>query len=703
MLYVCFKRWSAAWDEEKHAFSIFYDGIGPVARDIRFESIEYLEGNKDLPCQYPPSAQKLARGIAVKYAGDDINRRDITFTLNLTDDGPALSFGCDGAANVLLRGYLPMGHGKAEDRMAVRLDGRDDILRSSVGPSSLKHCNSLFAADLDAALSLHSLGEERIYFDWKENCYAFSYETSKRDYSKRLDFKLTENLYRNRFHVDYKPLGPAARRDIPVGWMSWYAVQFRAGEKTVLDNARFQKAHLSRYGANTIWVDWEWYHRNHCGMETPGTDMFHPDQGAYPNGLKYVADEIKKMGFMPALWIGPTCDSAYNEALEQHPDMMMIHKAFWSGQYFLDPSHPAFLNEVLPRTIGLMKEWGYEALKWDVNPDTATFCDQCHEKLYDPSLSTRQMLKNAYAKVRQLVGDDTYMLYCSGAGMREEDHAVGSFDAMRIGGDIFGWDDFSRRCMDRIYDTYMLHNTTILCDADNVVIRDEFNDMNQARTRASLISLLGLPYTFGDDLPRLQKERVEILQKTIPPLPARPMEIRRFQRQSPQGVIHVRVEKEFLSYDLADFYNGTEEKTVYRFDPARELQKEKDEKFHAYDFWRDEYLGVIDGESPLELEAFESRVLALHQVANHPQLISTSRHVSQGAVELKNLSWNAETGVLSGVSSLPEDEKYTLVVAAPEGWHLAGQGEEIAPRVWKIHLATQAAGDFNWKVGFLRK
>ena len=181
------------------------------------------------------------------------------------------------------------------------------------------------------------------------------------------------------------------------------------------------------------------------------------------------------------------------------------------------------------------------------------------------------------------------------------------------------------------------------------------------------------------------------------------MEIRRFQRQSPQGVIHVRVEKEFLSYDLADFYNGTEEKTVYRFDPARELQKEKDEKFHAYDFWRDEYLGVIDGESPLELEAFESRVLALHQVANHPQLISTSRHVSQGAVELKNLSWNGETGVLSGVSSLPEDEKYTLVVAAPEGWHLAGQGEEIAPRVWKIHLATQAAGDFNWKVGFLRK
>ena len=134
------------------------------------------------------------------------------------------------------------------------------------------------------------------------------------------------------------------------------------------------------------------------------------------------------------------------------------------------------------------------------------------------------------------------------------------------------------------------------------------------------------------------------------------MEIRRFQRQSPQGVIHVRVEKEFLSYDLADFYNGTEEKTVYRFDPARELQKEKDEKFHAYDFWRDEYLGVIDGESPLELEAFESRVLALHQVADHPQLISTSRHVSQGAVELKNLSWNAETGVLSGVSSLPEDE-----------------------------------------------
>lgn len=231
MIYVSFKRWSAAWDEKKQAFSIFYDGVGEIARDIRFESIEYMEGNVDLPEKYALSVRKQPQGIAVTYAGDAINRRNISITLMLTDEGPAFGFGCDGAGNVLLRGFLPLGKGKAEDRRAVRLDGRDDILRCAVGPASLKKCNTLFAADLDAALTLHSLGEARIYFDRQENCYAFTYETSKRDYSKRLDFKLTEHLYRDRFRVDYRPLGPAARRDAPVGWMSWYAVQFRAGEK----------------------------------------------------------------------------------------------------------------------------------------------------------------------------------------------------------------------------------------------------------------------------------------------------------------------------------------------------------------------------------------------------------------------------------------------------------------------------------------
>lgn len=697
MLYADCKRSNAVLKED--GFSLFFDRIGEIASSIRVESVTGFDGQDYPIAEYERTESVRKNGIAVRYSGLPCKRRDFVLTLTLTEDGAVILLNCDGGADFAVSGCLPLGG--SEDAMAVRTDGRDDILRAAAGPASLPDCRGVFLPEKDAVLLLDSLGELRLFYDWNRHCFRFSWHTARRDYAKKLTLRLEEDFYRRRFRLDYRPLGPAGKKPLPVGWMTWYAVQFHACEETVLRNVRFQREHLAQWGANTVWVDWEWFHRDFTGLEKPGTDMFHPDAEAYPHGLKTLADAIREAGFAPALWIGPTCDAAFNEVLREHPDLLLAQKPSWCGQYFLDPSHPVFLNEVLPRTVRQVKEWGFEAVKWDVLPGTAQMCREHRERLYRSDLSVRQIMRNAFARARELLGPDTYMLYCSGGAEEQVDHAVGCFDAMRVGGDIFGWKDFISQCVDRVYDTYMLNGVAVFCDPDNVILREEFNTLAQARTRASFVSLLGLPFTMGDPLPELPEERLDILRRCIPPLPARPVGLRRLRRLSAQGILHIRVEKPFAAWDLVDAYNLSDGPSQVTLDFARDLMKAPDEAFHVYDYWRNEYLGVLSSRCTLNLDPWESRVLALHPVSDIPQVISASRHVSQGALEIEEITWDAESGRLSGRSRVPRGVPYTLTLAVPEPWRFPEGAEAAGPEVCRVTLLPEQE-DFRWSFSFSR-
>jgi len=47
----------------------------------------------------------------------------------------------------------------------------------------------------------------------------------------------------------------------------------------------------------------------------------------------------------------------------------------------------------------------------------------------------------------------------------------------------------------------------------------------------------------------------------------------------------------------------------------------------------------------------------------HPQVISTNRHILQGWVELKDVSWDCKTKTLSGTASVIGGEPFKIVVA----------------------------------------
>ena len=176
------------------------------------------------------------------------------------------------------------------------------------------------------------------------------------------------------------------------------------------------------------------------------------------------------------------------------------------------------------------------------------------------------------------------MLSCAGAADREILFAIDLFDGARIGGDIFNWREFINDFVARVMRFYAYHNTETYCDPDNLVIRPEFNSLDQAVSRTSFLSILGLPVTLGDNLPDLPPERVELLKRCLPALDAHPMDIRESHHESDRVIANLTISRSFEQWNVVDVLNLLEQDNRVTVDFEADLHLKKD-RYLVYDFW----------------------------------------------------------------------------------------------------------------------
>ena len=96
-------------------------------------------------------------------------------------------------------------------------------------------------------------------------------------------------------------------------------------------------------------------------------------------------------------------------------------------------------------------------------------------------------------------------------------------------------------------------------------------------------------------------------------------------------------------------------------DPAKE--------YVVYEFWTKKYLGVCtDGFESAASEPKETRTYAIREKLDRPQLVSTSRHISQGGADIVSMAWDGQS--LEGRSRVVVGDRYELVIRVPEGYSL---------------------------------
>jgi alpha-galactosidase len=185
----------------------------------------------------------------------------------------------------------------------------------------------------------------------------FKFLVSQRENTSEL--KSIWNLYANYYDPNKQFNQP---RHL-TGWSSWYNTYERITEKDVVDNLNAFKKY--NYPIDVFQVD--------DGFEAQIGDWLDINSVKFPRGMKELAADISKQGYIPGIWMAPYAVGFKSKIVKQHPEWLLKHPdgslvvagPNWGGFYAVDIYHPeacGYLENVFNTFID---DWGYGLLKLD--------------------------------------------------------------------------------------------------------------------------------------------------------------------------------------------------------------------------------------------------------------------------------------------------------------------------------------------------
>jgi hypothetical protein len=131
-------------------------------------------------------------------------------------------------------------------------------------------------------------------------------------------------------------------------------------------------------------------------------------------------------------------------------------------------------------------------------------------------------------------------------------------------------------------------------------------------------------------------------------------------------------------------------------------------KFAAYDVWRDAAIADLNDGLTLTIEPHTARTLAIRPAAARPQVIGTTRHVVQGAVDVADETWDPTTRTLKATATNLDGRAYAVTIAVPKGLRPGACKADLPCAVKRLesgHAVLQwAAGgdgrDIKWALSF---
>jgi hypothetical protein len=452
------------------------------------------------------------------------------------------------------------------------------------------------------------------------------------------------------------------------GWCDWFVTYESITEEEVLRNAEFAARTLKPFGFEYVQVD-EGFQRWHGDWE---------GNAKFPHGMKWLADRIRALGLKPGIWLAPYVISEPTEVFQKHPDWLLRHPdgrlkrvgpwpsedSDWARnenpkRYGLDITHPGAAAWLADLFDTVANRWGYEMIKIDF-VDWSLLAAQ---RYHDPTVTRAQAYRKGVEIMRQAMGPKGHLLDCGPGPV-----SVGMLDSMRIELDQppVTWKQYfleSASSAPAAAKRYYFHKRTWINDADHVCLN--LLTPSQAQAAASLIALSGGNTMSGDRLPDLDATRLEILKKILPSYgeAARPVDLFDTDRHS---IFALKIRKPFGEWTVAGFFNVSETEPVEHTLPLGRLWLDPARTYIAYDFWKERLHGEVSGELHLAIPPASVVLLALHEKRNIPQVVSTDRHVLQGAVELEAVTWNAGARTLDGISLGPLGTAHNVAVYVPE-------------------------------------
>jgi len=137
----------------------------------------------------------------------------------------------------------------------------------------------------------------------------------------------------------------------------------------------------------------------------------------------------------------------------------------------------------------------------------------------------------------------------------------------------------------------------------------------------------------------------------------------------------------------------------------------EDREYLVFEFWSQTFLGKVKGSftAPAQGKDNGLQVFAIREARTHPWIISTTRHISQGGVDLLDVKWDSRRNILSGRSAVVTGDPYVMTIHLPDGYRLGTaevSGEKVVtkalPHTATVRIAPSASKTVDWRIRFAR-
>jgi len=510
----------------------------------------------------------------------------------------------------------------------------------------------------------------------------------------------------------------------PAGYCTWYSKPHggASDQQHLAELAEFAAHELAPFGFSVVQIDDKWQ----AGVSTNGPRRnftTHDPDGPYPTGMKAAADHITSLGLTPGIWFMPFAGTHYDPYFKDHQDWFVKndkgkpYETKWGGTC-LDLTHPGAREHVRSVAHRICQDWGYRYVKLDgLWTGTATPLryvnsgykdDRLGDAAFHDSTKTNiEAYRSGLRLVRESIGPDVFILGCNGPqNMRSYGGAIGLVDAMRVGPDNNA--DWERLPRGPEYGSrhYFMHGRVWYNDPDPVYVRDSM-PLKHAQLICSWVALTGQLNLSSEWLPGLDRERLDILKRSMPvhgllPRPADLLE------NDPPRLWLLTDDRGPTRRDVIGVFNWDDQERTFDY-PLDRLGLDGETEYAAFDYWSNKPVQSVKGRLTIAVPGQSCRILAVRPRADRPQLLSTSRHITQGIVDVAAEEWDAASRTLRGTSTIVGDDPYELRIALPPDadWSVAtieagglevnqAQSEGLA----RVTIDSPTSQEVVWSVKF---
>jgi hypothetical protein len=554
----------------------------------------------------------------------------------------------------------------------------------------------------------------------------------------------------------FKPRTYEVWKQPVTGWSSWWAYMRNFNESNLKDLLQvWDDKHFADYGYKYIQIDDVYQGGADQGHASPkvGPNGYYATgpktwlqwkKDLFPSGLQGYVSSVKRAGFTPAIWVSTNFTAT--DSVNKHPDWFIQDKngkpsiGPWIA-YAVNAENTEAVENLIRPTFRGLKAAGIKYVKIDILRHY--LYDNMHNNMefFASKGYTPEDVFRAYLKVaREEMGDDSFILSCWGV----LPPSVGLVNACRIGGDAYGpvtmqqynswngivWINDPDHC-----DVYPNYKPTETGNVKNTVQVQATPE--ETKLRPSLASIAGCMLILSDK-PSVYKDdkNLEGLRRASPVLfsvpgqlydfdPVKssllptlnledikkgagysPIDADQFGKVCPWWLNEIN--RDFENWNVLSRMNWSKESYTSSNVKFSDLGLNASKKYLVFEFWNKKFLGLCkDSFAVGELAPGSIQTFSIREKTDHPQIVSTNRHLSQGGYDLTDVQWTKNT--LSGKSKVVANDNYELYIYLPDGYRIKAATASnqvitvVNNQLSVVSFTPNKTGEVNWKIVFIKK